>query len=89
MTKNISDENIRVAAYYIWEKKGCPSGADYECWIEACEQVLAPKKSCSKKNTATEGCGTKTATKKASVSKKKETKKEAPVPFYGAKKKTK
>ncbi len=43
MTKNISEENIRVAAYYIWEQAGRPEGADKECWIKACEQLFAPK----------------------------------------------
>ena len=28
MTKNISEENIRVAAYYIWEPAGRPEGDD-------------------------------------------------------------
>ncbi len=43
MTKNISEENIRVAAYYIWEQAGRPEGAEKECWIKACEQLFAAK----------------------------------------------
>ena len=44
MTKEINEENIRVAAYYIWEQAGRPEGKDKECWIKACEQLFAPKK---------------------------------------------
>lgn len=47
MTK-INEENIRVAAYYIWEQAGCPEGADKECWIKACERLFAPKKTAKK-----------------------------------------
>lgn len=43
MTKNISEDNIRVAAYYIWEQAGRPEGAEKECWIKACEQLFAVK----------------------------------------------
>lgn len=42
---NISDENIRIAAYYIWEQAGCPQGKEKECWIKACEQLFAAKPS--------------------------------------------
>ena len=44
MTKEINEENIRVAAYYIWEQAGRPAGKDKECWIKACEQLFKPKK---------------------------------------------
>ena len=44
MTQEINEENIRVAAYYIWEQAGRPEGKDKECWIKACEQLFAPKK---------------------------------------------
>ena len=33
MTREINEENIRVAAYYIWEQAGRPEGKDMECWI--------------------------------------------------------
>ena len=43
MTHEINEENIRVAAYYIWEQAGRPEGKDKECWIKACEQLFAVK----------------------------------------------
>ena len=43
MNKHINEENIRVAAYYIWEQAGRPEGAEKECWIKACEQLFAAK----------------------------------------------
>ena len=51
MNKNIKEDHIRVAAYYIWEQEGCPEGKAEECWIKACEQLLAPKKTSKKKTT--------------------------------------
>lgn len=102
MTKNISEENIRVAAYYIWEQAGRPEGADKECWIKACEQLFEPK---SKKAVAKKA-PTKVAVKeKKPVAKKEPAKTPAKVtakpvakvakaakpaaattPFYGVKK---
>ncbi|NTV97917.1 MAG: DUF2934 domain-containing protein [Chlorobiaceae bacterium] len=29
------EEEIRLMAYYLWEKKGSNNGADIEDWIEA------------------------------------------------------
>lgn len=47
---NVSDENIRVRAYYIWEASGRPENADVYCWLKACEELLGPaKKACAKK----------------------------------------
>lgn len=43
MNKHYNEENIRVAAYYIWEQAGRPEGAEKECWIKACEQLFAAK----------------------------------------------
>ena len=48
MTKQYNEENIRVAAYYIWEQAGRPEGADKECWIKAVEQLFAAKPACKK-----------------------------------------
>lgn len=37
-----SIEDIRVAAYYIWEKKGRPQGCEYDCWFEAVKELNKP-----------------------------------------------
>ena len=37
-----SIEDIRVAAYYIWEKKGRPQGCEYDCWYEAVKELDKP-----------------------------------------------
>ena len=39
MTKQMNNENIRVAAYYIWEKEGRPEGKSEEIWWKACDQM--------------------------------------------------
>jgi len=49
-------EQIRVAAYYIWEKEGRPEGKDEEIWFKACAQMAnankpAKKAVATKKNT--------------------------------------
>ncbi|MBR5130783.1 MAG: DUF2934 domain-containing protein [Alphaproteobacteria bacterium] len=56
MNKHYNEENIRVAAYYIWEQAGRPEGAEKECWIKACEQLFAAnhkKTSCKKASNKT------------------------------------
>ena len=53
MSNNISDEEIRVAAYYLWEKEGRPEGVDFDLWVRA-KNELAKKV----------GNGQKTAEKK-------------------------
>ncbi len=60
MTKHINEENIRVAAYYIWEQAGRPEGQEKECWIKACEQLFACN---NKKAPATRCCAKKTSAK--------------------------
>ncbi len=84
------EENIRVAAYYIWEKAGRPEGQEKECWIKACEQLFAGNsKSSSKKACATKSV--EKAPKKACSSKKACASKAAEKPvksdLYAAKKK--
>ena len=66
MTHEINEENIRVAAYYIWEQAGRPEGKDKECWIRACEQLFAPKKvKVAVKKSAAKPAAKKTASKPA------------------------
>lgn len=89
MTKEINEENIRVAAYYIWEQAGRPEGKDKECWIRACEQLFAPKKKSVKvapKKAAAPKAAPKKATKPA---KKSEPVKKAVAPKPAAKPATK
>lgn len=53
MTSSFNEENIRIAAYYIWEQAGRPEGKEKDCWIKACEQLFAVGQKdcgCSKKS---------------------------------------
>lgn len=96
---NISDENIRVAAYYIWEQAGCPQGKEKECWIRACEQLFAAKPAKKKAVKSAAKPAAKVAVKsaaKAPVAAKSTAKPAAKAtakpaisaaPFYGVKKK--
>ena len=52
MTKQINEENIRVAAYFIWQNAGCPQGAEQECWMKACEQLFSTDTKSAKNTTA-------------------------------------
>lgn len=44
MSKNFNEDNVRVAAYYIWEQAGRPEGSEKDCWIKACEQLFGKGK---------------------------------------------
>lgn len=63
MVKQINENMIREAAYFLWEKAGCPDGSAEYFWMKACEQFFKPKKVEIKKPACK-----KTATKKATVS---------------------
>ncbi len=63
MTKQINEENIRLAAYYIWEQAGRPQGQEKEHWIQACEQLFASKS--NKKAAASRSNAKKPALKSA------------------------
>jgi hypothetical protein len=34
-TLDSRDERVRVLAYELWERAGCPDGQDLEYWLEA------------------------------------------------------
>lgn len=68
MTKQYNEENIRVAAYYIWEQAGRPEGADKECWIKAVEQLFSAKPACKKTSCKSSSkVAMKTSTKKTTA----------------------
>jgi len=93
MTKQFNEENIRVAAYFLWENAGRPEGMEKEFWNQACNQFMNLKscskkvnnKNCSKsvalksstKKTTTKASGLKVTSIKPTVIAK---------PFYGIKK---
>lgn len=90
----INEDNIRVAAYYIWEQAGRPEGAEKECWIKAVEQLFAakPEKKSSEKSQSKSAAKPAKAPAKKSAAKKEAAKPAAKpaaatTPFYGVKKK--
>lgn len=86
MKKNITEDNIRVAAYYIWEQAGRPEGADKECWIKACEQLFnAGKKQKAEKKAVVKAEKKDVVKKVTKAPAKKAEKPVATTPFYGKK----
>lgn len=68
MPKKINEEYIRVAAYYMWEKAGCPEGREEEFWNQAESQLLkAENKNCSKKTCKTIAKKPETKNSKAKI----------------------
>jgi hypothetical protein len=68
----ITDEMIREAAYYIWEKEGHGNGGDFDHWIRAKSELAALEKKEAKADKECKTCKTtKKATKKRKASKKK------------------
>lgn len=96
MTHQINEENIRVAAYYIWEQAGRPEGAEKECWMKACEQLFqsqspVAQKSASKSKSSSVKASAKssksTGTQNKSSAKKSSAKPTVKAePFYGIRK---
>ena len=65
---NNNEENIRLAAYYIWEQLGRPWGKEDECWQKACEQLMVYDTKTTSKTTSKCSTTKKTSTKsKATV----------------------
>lgn len=65
---NNNEDNIRLAAYYIWEQLGRPWGKEDECWQKACEQLMVCNTKTSSKTTSKCSTTKKTCTKsKATV----------------------
>ena len=44
MAQQITENMIREAAYFLWEKAGRPDGSAEYFWMKACEQFFKPKK---------------------------------------------
>jgi hypothetical protein len=57
---NITEESVRIAAYYIWEKEGRPDGEDLRHWYLAIAELSSNGTSLPKR-----------AAKKASLAKPK------------------
>ncbi|MEI6847200.1 MAG: DUF2934 domain-containing protein [Chlorobiaceae bacterium] len=34
-TPQVSEDEIRLTAYYLWQEKGCKDGCDVDDWLEA------------------------------------------------------
>lgn len=69
---NYNENAIREAAYYIWQKAGCPNGKDQEFWSLAVEQLngKTSSKSTAKKSTSSSSKKTTSASCKTSSAKK-------------------
>lgn len=71
--KKYTNEDIRLAAYYIWEQLGKPWGKEDECWHMALEQLMiydtpnCSKKKCATKKTASTSTKTTKATKATTI----------------------
>ena len=50
--KNLNENAIREAAYYIWKNNGCPSGTSLQDWNLAIKQLSSANKSSSLLKTA-------------------------------------
>ena len=64
--KKYTNEDIRLAAYYIWEQLGKPWGKEDECWNMALEQLMIyDTTNCSKKTkcATTKKCSSTSTTK--------------------------
>ncbi len=74
MAQQITENMIREAAYFLWEKAGRPDGSAEYFWMKACEQFFKPKK--VKIEKPAKKVAPKTATPKVQLQKKAEVKKD-------------
>ena len=91
MTKQFNEENIRVAAYFLWENAGRPNGMEKEFWHQACNQLfgLNNSKNCCNKKASKDSFKKPVAKKssaKASINKISVKPAVVAKPFYGTKK---
>jgi len=71
MAQQITENMIREAAYFLWEKAGRPDGSAEYFWMKACEQFFKPKKVEIKKPATKKVQPKKPAAKKVSAPVKK------------------
>ena len=71
MVKQINENMIREAAYFLWEKAGRPDGSAEYFWMKACEQFFNPKKVEIKKPAAKKTCSKKVCAAKKEVATEK------------------
>lgn len=64
--KNLNENAIREAAYYIWKNNGCPAGTSQQDWNLAIQQ-LSSNKSSSLLNNASSLLKTTSSAKKAAA----------------------
>ena len=62
MAQQMTENMIREAAYFLWEKAGRPDGSAEYFWMKACEQFFKPKKVEIKKPAAKKAVPAKKAT---------------------------
>ena len=66
--KNLNENAIREAAYYIWKNAGCPSNTSLQDWNAAIQQLSAC--SCNNKTTSKNTSSVKTSALKSASLKK-------------------
>ena len=68
MTKQMNNEHIRVAAYYLWQKAGCPNGMENDFWFQAQHQLYGSNLNNHKaQKSLSKSSSTKLANKKVSL----------------------
>ena len=68
MTKQMNNEHIRVAAYYLWQKAGCPNGMENDFWFQAQHQLYGSNwNNKNSQKSLSKSSSSKLATKKVSL----------------------